>query len=112
MKMYVTLTDENFEKEVIESIVPVVVEISAQWSGASVIVKPIIHKMRLKYKNHVKFGKLDFDKECNTVLLYGIDCVPSILIFKNGELKDRINGVFSNSELELLTTKYIKGSCE
>ena len=105
--MQITVTDENFKREVLDNYLPVIVECRANWSGTSEIIKPIVHKILLKYENKVKFGIMDIDIEKNTILQYGIKNVPAVLLFNRGQLQEYISGVFSFSDLELLINKYI-----
>ncbi len=101
-KSQIIISDENFHTEVINSQIPVIVEVSANWCGATQIIKPIIHRMVSKYHGKIKFGELDFDDNQKTVLQYGVTTIPTILIFINGNLKDMKIGTFSNDELDQL----------
>ena len=105
--MRIKLTDENFKREVLESDLPVIVELSANWSGTSEIIKPIILRILLKYENQVKFGIMDIDKEKNTILKYGIKNAPAVLLFHKCQLQEYISGVFSFRDLEFLINQYI-----
>ncbi|MFC1527530.1 thioredoxin family protein [Candidatus Neomarinimicrobiota bacterium] len=106
--MQITITDENFKREVLDSDLPVIVECSANWSGTSEIIKPVIYKILLKYENQVKFGILDIDIEKNTILQYGIKNAPAVLLFNKGQLQEYLSGVFSFRDLEFLISQYIK----
>jgi len=105
--MQITLTDENFKREVLGSDLPVIVEFNANWSGTSEIIKPVLHKILLKYENQIKYGIMDIDIEKDTILQYGIKNAPAVLLFNDGYLQEYVSGVFSFSDLELLINKYI-----
>jgi thioredoxin len=94
------VTTENFYTEVLKVNKPVFVEVGADWSGTSHIIAPIIKQLALKYKGQVKFVKLVTDGNKELISKYGIDDIPVLLVFKNGEIEDYIKGVFSSNELE------------
>ena len=91
---------DNFDIEVLKEKIPVFVEIGANWSGTSHIIAPIIKQLALKYKEQVKFVKLDTNGNNELISKYYTDDIPVLLIFKNGEIQDSIKGVFSTRELE------------
>ena len=94
------VTKSNFDKEVLKEKKPVFVEIGADWSGTSHIIAPIIKKLALKYKDQVKFVKLDTNGNTKLINKFCNDGIPVLLIFKNGEIEDSIKGVFSYRDLE------------
>ena len=96
----IILTDDNFRKEVLENRKPVLVEVGADWCGATHIIRPIIRRMTLKYNGQIKFGKLNMDTSKKTALALGATTVPVLLVFNNGQIVDNITGTFSNSDLE------------
>ena len=96
----VILTDDNFTAEVLRSDMPVFVVFTAEWSGSSHIIAPIIENAAAKYKATIKVAKLDIDKNRKTAVKYGIGEIPVLLVFHNGEILDHIYGVFSSRELE------------
>lgn len=79
-----TFTDANFDQEVIQSKIPVVVDFWAPWCGPCRFVSPIIEELAKEYEDKVKVGKLNVDENQETAGKYGIMSIPSILIFKNG----------------------------
>jgi len=104
-----TLTNENFHKEVVNSKQPVLVEFSTDWCGTSHIIAPIIKEMAGKFKDDIKFCKIDIDKYEELAKQYGVRKIPTILLFRNGKIVDFIVGVVSREilvkKLTLLTHK-------
>ena len=80
----ITFTDANFDQEVLQSKIPVVVDFWAIWCQPCRIVSPIIEELAKEYEGKVKVGKLNVDENQQTSGKYGIMSIPSILIFKNG----------------------------
>ena len=92
--MYITLTDQNFEEEVIKSNpLPVLVDFWAPWCGPCKILGPIIEELAEEFKEKIKVGKLNVDENSETAGEYEILGIPSLKFFKNGEVVDEITGV-------------------
>ena len=90
---YVTLTDATFREEVLGSELPVLVEFLAKWSGACHVIAPGLRETGERYKSCVKFCRLDVDAHAETAKLYGVQSVPTILMFRAGQLMDHTIGV-------------------
>lgn len=80
-----TFTDHNFQKEVLESDVPVVVDFWAEWCMPCRIVGPIIEELAEEYSGKIKVGKLDVDANGISAQNYGVMSIPSVLMFKGGK---------------------------
>ena len=90
--MPLEFTDANFQKEVLESDVPVLVDFWAEWCAPCLMLEPIIEEISREYKDKIKVGKLDVDKNPNTAVKFGIRSIPSLLFFKNGKVEEQIIG--------------------
>ncbi|MFC1712946.1 thioredoxin family protein [Candidatus Poribacteria bacterium] len=90
---YVTLTDATFREEVLKSKQPVLVGFLAKWSGPCHIIAPGLRETGERYKSRVKFCKLDMDSQMGMARQYGVYGVPTILLFRGGQLVDHITGV-------------------
>ena len=106
--MYITLTNENFDREVLEASVPVVVFFEAPWSGACQIVAPIISTIASEFSNGVKVGRLDTDVHSETAMSYGIFRLPTMLFFQRGEVVDHLTGVISREDLTIRLDALLK----
>lgn len=93
------LTSENFQKEVLNSKQPVLVEFSTEWCGTSHIIAPIIKEMAVKFKDNIKFCKIDIDEYEELSKQYGVRKIPTILLFNNGKVVDFIVGAVSREVL-------------
>jgi thioredoxin 1 len=88
----ITITDDNFEQEVIKSDKPVLIDFWAVWCGPCRIVAPIVEELANEYEGKIKIGKLDVDTNQQTAIKYGVRSIPTLLIFKDGKLHDTIIG--------------------
>jgi thioredoxin 1 len=101
----VTLTEQNFESEVIESDIPVVVEFYAKWCGACKKLTPIINELSNENKDMLKFGMVDIDENPNLASKYEINSIPRLLIFHKGKIVKDIEGYHSKDELQEILTE-------
>ncbi len=90
--MALELTSDNFQTEVLESDKPVVVDFWAEWCGPCRMISPIIEEIGEELKEQIKVGKLNVDHHSAISSQYGIRNIPTILIFKGGEVVDKIVG--------------------
>ena len=105
----IELTDASFQKEVIESNQPVLVDFWAPWCGPCRMLAPVVKEIAEEYKGRVRVAKLNTDEHPNAAGAYRISAIPSLLFFKNGKVAEQIVGVHSKAEikkiLESLFTK-------
>ena len=90
--MALTFTEDNFEAEVINSDVPVLVDFWAEWCGPCKMIAPMIDAVSTEVEGVAKVGKLNLDDGQNLAAKYGVRSIPTLLFFKNGEVKDTIVG--------------------
>src|SRR5216117_2995892 len=91
----VTLTDLNFDQEVIKSPVPVLVDFWAEWCSPCRAVAPILDELASEYDGRVKIGKVNIDEAQALAAQYGVRAIPTLLVFKDGEVSDQIVGLKS-----------------
>ncbi|GAB6077615.1 thioredoxin [Hydrogenobaculum acidophilum] len=89
----IELTDANWESEVINSSVPVLVDFWAPWCGPCRIIAPVVEKLAGEFAGQIKVGKLNTDDNPGVSMRYGIRAIPTIMMFKNGEVVDTRVGV-------------------
>ncbi len=92
MSKKLEFNDDNFESEVLKSDIPVLVDFWAPWCGPCRIVDPIVEEIANDYEGKLKVGKMNTDDNRQTAAKYGIMSIPTLLIFKGGEPKERIVG--------------------
>ena len=95
----IEFTDANFETEVINSEVPVLVDFWAEWCGPCRMIGPIVEEMAGEYDGKAKIGKLNVDHNSDVSVKYGIRSIPTLLIFKGGEVVDQIVGAVPKTHL-------------
>lgn len=95
-----TFTDDNFETEVINSEIPVLIDFWAAWCGPCKMIAPIVEELASEYDGQVKVGKLDVDDNQQTAIKFGVRSIPTVLLIKNGEVKDTIIGAVPKSVFE------------
>ncbi len=96
---YITLTAKNFETEVLKSPEPVLVDFWADWCGPCHMIAPVIDELAAEFKDCVKVGKVDVDRNPELSRRFSIRSIPSLLIFKDGQLVDQLIGVVSKKLL-------------
>ena len=98
--MQIKLNDKNFKQDVLESNIPVLVDFWAPWCMPCYMVAPTVDGVAEEYKGKLKVCKLNVDEAPKTASTYGIMSIPTLAIFKNGQVIDKIIGVVSKPELE------------
>lgn len=100
MSKAVELTDQSFDQEVLNSDQPVLVDFWAEWCGPCRMVSPIVEELAGEYEGKLKVGKVDVDSNPQVSMKYNIRSIPSLLIFKNGEVVDQIVGAVPKAQLK------------
>jgi thioredoxin 1 len=98
--MGIEINDSNFKQEVLEEDLPVLVDFWAEWCMPCRMVAPTVEKIAKEYKGKLKVCKLNVDEAQETASNYGIMSIPTLAIFKNGKVVDKVIGVVSKKELE------------
>ena len=97
--MALEITDENFQEVVLNSDIPVLVDFWATWCGPCRTVGPIVDELATELEGRAVVGKVNVDSNSDTPLTYGIRSIPTLLIFKNGEIVDKLVGAVPKSQL-------------
>lgn len=93
------VTDENFEKEILKSELPVLVDYWAQWCGPCQTIAPILEEISKEYRAKLKIAKLNIDENPRIPTKYGIRGIPTLMIFKEGNVEATRVGALSKSQL-------------
>jgi thioredoxin 1 len=94
------ISDSSFDAEVLKSDTPVLVDFWAPWCGPCRAIAPVIEELVASYGEQVKFAKCNVDDNPVTPGKYGIRAIPTLILFKGGEVADQITGIVAKSKLE------------
>ena len=92
-------SDDAFDQEVLQSAIPVLVDYWAEWCGPCKMIAPILDEVAKEYQGRIKVAKLNIDENQQTPPKYGIRGIPTLMLFKNGNVEATIVGALSKSQL-------------
>lgn len=101
------VNDSNFDQDVLKSEQPVMVDFWAAWCGPCKALAPIVHEVAEQYAGKVKVGKMDVDRNPATPQRYGIRGIPTLLIFKGGQVREQIVGYVGKDTIEKAIQKQL-----
>jgi thioredoxin 1 len=104
-----TFTDAAFDQDVLRSEVPVLVDFWAEWCGPCRQMAPTIDTLATEYAGKAKVGKLDVDSNGNTAMRYNIRGIPTLLLFKNGQVVEQIVGAVGKTQVQRILDAHIGG---
>jgi thioredoxin 1 len=102
-----TLTDNNFDQSVIKSSVPVLVDFWAEWCGPCRRLAPTVDELATDYDGRVVVGKLNVDDNPNVSFRYNIRGIPTLLLFKAGEIVEQVVGLADKDSLKKIIEKHV-----
>ena len=100
MSKPVTIEEGNFDLEVLQSKIPVLVDFWAQWCGPCRMVAPVIEELAQEYEGRVSFGKVDVDQNPKIASQYGVMSIPTLILFKDGKPVSNIVGFRPKAQLK------------
>ena len=101
----VTLTEENWDNEVLKSDTPVLVDFWATWCGPCRMVAPVLDQIASEMDGKVRIAKLDVDANQKIAYQFGVSSIPTFILFKNGQMADRMMGAMPKSAFENFITR-------
>jgi len=104
------VTDGNFDQMVLKSDQPVIVDFWAAWCGPCKALAPIIDEVAAAYQGKVKVGKMDVDRSPVTPQRYGVRGIPTLLIFKGGQVQEQIVGYVARDVIEKALNKHVSAT--
>lgn len=96
----INLTSENFEKEVLKSEKPVLVDFWATWCGPCKMIAPIVEEIAKEHEENLKVGKVNVDEAADLAIKYDVVSIPTLVLFRNGKATATIVGYREKEELE------------
>ncbi|MCD6307032.1 MAG: thioredoxin [Deltaproteobacteria bacterium] len=94
------VSDANFEKEIVQSDIPAMVDFWAEWCGPCKMVGPSVEALAKEYAGKIKIAKMDVDENRETPAKFGIRSIPTLILFKEGKVAQTIVGALPKSDIE------------
>ena len=98
--MELVLTQENFEKEVLNSELPVLVDFWATWCGPCRMLAPVIEEIAKEFDGKIKVGKVNVDEQMGLAIKYRVEAIPTLIMFKDGQIVKKTTGFFEKDEVK------------
>ncbi|MBM4333945.1 MAG: thioredoxin [Deltaproteobacteria bacterium] len=101
------VTDDTFKKEVLEAEQPTFVDFWASWCGPCRVIGPIFEELSQEYSGKIKFAKVNVDENSATPANYGVRGIPTLIMFKGGQVVDQVVGAAPKNQLEKIIKKVL-----
>ena len=107
MSEHINITDENFETEVLKSPIPVLLDFWASWCNPCRMIGPFIEQLAGEYSGRIKVGKVNVDEAGEISSRHGIVSIPTLVVYKNGQIVNQAVGAFPKQNIEALFKDFI-----
>lgn len=101
------VTEQDFQNEVLSADLPVLVDFTADWCQPCKMIAPIVEQLAGQWEGKVKVVKLDADQNPNIMMQYGVMGIPTLILFKGGEIKERLTGFQPKDKLEAKVSVHV-----
>ena len=102
------VTDATFQDEVIKSSTPVLVDFWAEWCGPCKMIAPVVDELAKKYEGKLRVAKMDVDSQPNTAENFGVQGIPTLLLFKDGQPVAQVVGYRTKDQLDAAISKHLQ----
>jgi len=106
-KAIVEVTDATFDNEVLKSEQPVLIDFWATWCGPCRALAPVVDELAVAYQGKIKVAKMDVDSNSATPMRYGVRGIPTLLVFKGGQVKEQIVGYVPKEQIQKALDKHV-----
>jgi len=104
---HIDITDSNFETEVLESKIPVLLDFWASWCNPCKMIGPFIEQLASEYSGRIKVGKVNVDEAGDVSSRHGIVSIPTLVVYKGGQIVNQAVGAFPKQNIEALFKDFI-----